>query len=60
MGRGGVSVENPAVQTEDISFDQLEGIMGNLADGFVLTDKDSRVVYMNFTFSQIILFFLNR
>ena len=40
-------MENPAVQTEDISFDQLEGIMGNLADGFVLTDKDSRVVYMN-------------
>lgn len=40
-------MENPAVQTEDVSFDQLEGIMGNLADGFVLTDKDSRVVYMN-------------
>ena len=40
-------MENPAVQTEDISFDQLEGIMGNLADGFVLTDKDSRVIYMN-------------
>ena len=40
-------MEKPAVQTEDISFDQLEGIMGNLADGFVLTDKDSRVVYMN-------------
>lgn len=40
-------MENPVVQTEDISFDQLEGIMGNLADGFVLTDKDSRVVYMN-------------
>ena len=40
-------MENSAVQTEDISFDQLEGIMGNLADGFVLTDKDSRVVYMN-------------
>lgn len=40
-------MENPAVQTEDISFDQLEGIMGSLADGFVLTDKDSRVVYMN-------------
>lgn len=40
-------MENPAVQTEYVSFDQLEGIMGNLADGFVLTDKDSRVVYMN-------------
>lgn len=40
-------MENPAVQTEDVSFDQLECIMGNLADGFVLTDKDSRVVYMN-------------
>ncbi len=40
-------MENSAVQTEDVSFDQLEGIMGNLADGFVLTDKDSRVVYMN-------------
>ena len=40
-------MEKPAVQMEDISFDQLEGIMGNLADGFVLTDKDSRVVYMN-------------
>lgn len=40
-------MESSAVQTEDISFDQLEGIMGNLADGFVLTDKDSRVVYMN-------------
>ena len=40
-------MENSAVQTEDISFDQLESIMGNLADGFVLTDKDSRVVYMN-------------
>lgn len=40
-------MENPVVQTEDVSFDQLEGIMGNLADGFVLTDKDSRVVYMN-------------
>ena len=40
-------MEDSAVQTEDISFDQLEGIMGNLADGFVLTDKDSRVVYMN-------------
>lgn len=40
-------MENSAVQTENISFDQLEGIMGNLADGFVLTDKDSRVVYMN-------------
>lgn len=40
-------MENPVVQTEDISFDQLEGIMGSLADGFVLTDKDSRVVYMN-------------
>ena len=40
-------MENSAVQTENISFDQMEGIMGNLADGFVLTDKDSRVVYMN-------------
>lgn len=40
-------MENPVVQTEYVSFDQLEGIMGNLADGFVLTDKDSRVVYMN-------------
>lgn len=40
-------MENPVVQTEDISFDQLEGIMGSLADGFVLTDKDGRVVYMN-------------
>lgn len=40
-------MKNPAVQTEYVSFDQLEGIMGNLADGFVLTDKDSRVVYMN-------------
>ena len=30
-----------AVETENISFDQLEGIMGNLADGFVLMAVDS-------------------
>lgn len=50
-------MENPAVQTEDVSFDQLEGIMGNLADGFVLTDKDSRVVYMNKSAEDIFEFY---
>lgn len=33
--------------TEDISFDQMESIMGSLADGFVMTDVQGDVVYMN-------------
>lgn len=32
---------------EDISLEGLEGIMGSLADGFVMTDVQGNVVYMN-------------
>lgn len=40
-------MENPDVHEEHPSFEVLESMMGSLADGFVLTDADSRVVYMN-------------
>lgn len=40
-------MENPDVHEEQPSFEALESMMGSLADGFVLTDADSRVVYMN-------------
>lgn len=40
-------MENSAVQAEAFSFDHMESIMGSLADGFVMTDRDSKVIYMN-------------
>lgn len=40
-------MENPDVHEEQPSFEALESMMGSLADGFVLTDADSRGVYMN-------------
>ena len=33
--------------SDDISFDTLEGVMGSLADGFVMTDAQGDVIYMN-------------
>lgn len=40
-------MENSDVHEEQSFFEAIESMMGSLADGFVLTDADSRVVYMN-------------